>query len=107
VLASAPLTYCILRQGKALVRTIEALSTIEPSGPIERAAARLQLYVYKRRLRGVVGDGGGKGGAVDGREPRGPDRTHRFPVYPPRCKTVCVKLHSGLPQQPQRSLLYV
>jgi hypothetical protein len=29
----------ILRQGKALVRAIEALSTIDPSGLIERAAA--------------------------------------------------------------------
>jgi hypothetical protein len=36
------------------VHAIEALSTIEPSGPIERAAARLLLYAYKRRLRGVV-----------------------------------------------------
>jgi hypothetical protein len=26
----------ILRQGKALVRAIEALGTIEPSGPIEQ-----------------------------------------------------------------------
>jgi len=48
------LTDRILRQGKALVRAIEALGTIEPSGPIERAAARVLLYAYKRRLRGVV-----------------------------------------------------
>jgi hypothetical protein len=44
----------ILRQDKALVRAIEALGTIDPSGPLERAAARLMLYAYKRRLRGVV-----------------------------------------------------
>ena len=30
----------ILEQGKALVRAIEAPRTIDPSGPIERAAAR-------------------------------------------------------------------
>jgi hypothetical protein len=36
------LTDRILRRGKALVRAIE------------RAAARLLLYAYKRRLRGVV-----------------------------------------------------
>jgi len=33
------LTDGILRQGKALVRAIEALGTIDPSGPVERAAA--------------------------------------------------------------------
>jgi hypothetical protein len=32
-------TECILRQGKALVRAIEALETIEPTGPIERVQA--------------------------------------------------------------------
>jgi hypothetical protein len=39
----------ILTQGKALVRAIEALSTIEPIGPFERALARLLLAAYKRR----------------------------------------------------------
>jgi hypothetical protein len=48
------LTARILRQGKALVRAIEALGTIDPSGPVERAVARLLLYTYKRRLRGNV-----------------------------------------------------
>jgi len=48
------LTDRILRQGKALVRAVEALGTIEPGSPVERAAARLLLFVYKRRLRGVV-----------------------------------------------------
>ena len=33
----------ILRQGKALVRAIEALGTIEPTGPFERALACLLL----------------------------------------------------------------
>ena len=41
----------ILEQGEALVRAIEALSTIDPSGPSERALARLLLTAYKRRLR--------------------------------------------------------
>ena len=44
----------IIAQGRALVRAIEALGTIEPSSAIERAAARLLLCVYKRRLRGVA-----------------------------------------------------
>jgi hypothetical protein len=33
------LTDHILRQGKALVRAIESLGTIEPTGPFERALA--------------------------------------------------------------------
>ena len=32
------LTVRILHQGKALVRALEALGTIDPSGPIERPA---------------------------------------------------------------------
>ena len=31
----------IILQGRALVRAIEALGTIQPSGPFERALARL------------------------------------------------------------------
>jgi hypothetical protein len=31
----------ILRQGKASVRAIEALGTIQPTGPFERALVRL------------------------------------------------------------------
>jgi hypothetical protein len=42
------LTARILHQGKALVRAIEALGTIDPSGPIERAAARLLLAACER-----------------------------------------------------------
>jgi len=49
------LTDRIIAQGRALVRAIEALGTIEPAGSIERALARLLLAGYKRRLRGIVG----------------------------------------------------
>jgi hypothetical protein len=48
------LTDRILRQGKALVRAIEALDTIQPSGPFERALACPLMAAYKRRLRGIV-----------------------------------------------------
>ena len=41
-------------EGKAPVRAIEALGTIQPSGPFERAPARLLMAAYERRLRGVV-----------------------------------------------------
>jgi hypothetical protein len=41
-------------QGKALVRAIEALGTIEPTGPTERVLAGLLLAGYKRRLRAIV-----------------------------------------------------
>jgi hypothetical protein len=44
----------IIAQGKALVRAIEALGTIQPTGPFERALARLLMAAYKRRLRGIV-----------------------------------------------------
>ena len=46
----------IRRQGKALVRAIEAVGTIEPSGPFERALTRLLMAAYKRRLRAIVAD---------------------------------------------------
>ena len=48
------LTDRIITQGCTLVRAIEALGTIEPSGPVERALARLLLAAYKRRLRSIV-----------------------------------------------------
>jgi hypothetical protein len=48
------LTDRILRQGRALVRAIEAMDTIEPSGPLERALALLRMAAYKRRLRAIV-----------------------------------------------------
>ena len=44
----------ILEQGQPLVRAIEALETIEPTGPIERAMVWLLLQAYPRRLRGIV-----------------------------------------------------
>jgi hypothetical protein len=43
-----------IAQGRALVRAIEALDTIEPTGPFERAPARLLVAAYKRRLRAIV-----------------------------------------------------
>jgi len=44
----------IIAQGKALVRAIEALGTIQPTGSYERALARLLMAAYKRRLRAIV-----------------------------------------------------
>ena len=48
------LTDRIIAQGRALVRAIEALGTIEPSGPIEQAIAGLLQAAYKRRLRAII-----------------------------------------------------
>ena len=42
------LTDRILLQGRALVRAIEAMGTIQPFGPFERALARLLMAAYKR-----------------------------------------------------------
>lgn len=44
----------ILQQGESLVRAIEALETIEPSGPIESIITWLLLKAYRRRLRAIV-----------------------------------------------------
>jgi len=44
----------IISQGRALVRAIEALGTIEPTGPFERALARLLMAAYRRGLRAIV-----------------------------------------------------
>jgi hypothetical protein len=44
----------IILQGRALVRAIEALGTIQPTGLFERALARLLMAAYKRRLRAIV-----------------------------------------------------
>jgi hypothetical protein len=38
----------------ALVRAIDALETIEPTGPIERVQAWFLLQAYRRGLRGIV-----------------------------------------------------
>ncbi len=43
-----------IEQAQVLVRAIEALGTIEPSGWFERAISRLLLAAYKRRLRAIV-----------------------------------------------------
>jgi hypothetical protein len=51
---TADLTNRIITQGRALVRAIEALGTIQPTGPFERALARLLRAAYKRRLRAIV-----------------------------------------------------
>jgi hypothetical protein len=48
------ITDTVPRQGKALVRAIEALETIEPTGPIERVQAWFLLQAYRRRLRALV-----------------------------------------------------
>jgi len=45
----------VIRQGRALVRAVEALETIEPSDDSERASARLLVQAYKRRLRAIIG----------------------------------------------------
>ena len=39
----------IITQSRALVRAVEALSTIEPTGPLERLLAGLLLSAYERR----------------------------------------------------------
>lgn len=45
----------ILEQGQALVRAIEALETIDHTGPLERAQVWMLLQAYRRRLRAIVG----------------------------------------------------
>jgi hypothetical protein len=47
---TADLTNRIMDQGRALARAIEALGTIEPIDPFERALARLLMAAHKRRL---------------------------------------------------------
>lgn len=54
-MTNAIVTNRIIAQGRALVRAIEALGEIEPSGWFERALTRLLLAAYKRRLRGILG----------------------------------------------------
>jgi hypothetical protein len=44
----------VIGQGQALVRAIESLESIEPSGPIERMMAALLVQAYRRRLRAIV-----------------------------------------------------
>ena len=47
-------TECVLEQGRALVRAIEALETIDHTGPIERAIVWFLLEGYRHRLRAIV-----------------------------------------------------
>jgi len=51
--APAPTDH-LISQGRALVRAIEVLGTIEPTGPFERMLAWLLLTVYRRWLRAIV-----------------------------------------------------
>lgn len=44
----------MIAQGHALVRVIEGLDTIEPTGRIERALVALLVATYVRRLRAIV-----------------------------------------------------
>jgi len=44
----------LIAQGRAVVRAIEALGTIEPTGPFEWALARLLVVAYKQRLQAIV-----------------------------------------------------
>ena len=45
----------ITTQGRALMHAIETVgTTIEPSGPFERALAGLLMAAYQRPLRGIV-----------------------------------------------------
>lgn len=44
----------VIAQGRALVRAIEAIGTIDTTGWFERLNAGLLLAAYKRRLRAVV-----------------------------------------------------
>ena len=44
----------LISQGRAPVRAIEALGTIEPTGAFERALPRLLMAAYKRRRRAIV-----------------------------------------------------
>lgn len=44
----------LIHQGKALVRAIESLETIDSSGPFESAMTWLLLKAYHQRLRTIV-----------------------------------------------------
>ena len=44
----------IITQAHTLVHAIEALGTIQPTGPFECALAHLLMTAYKRRLRSIV-----------------------------------------------------
>ena len=44
-----------ITHGRAHVRAMEALETIEPSAWLERTIARLLVAAYRRRLRAIIG----------------------------------------------------
>ena len=44
----------VLEQGKALVRAIEALETIDPTGQFESFITDLLVAAYRQRLRSIV-----------------------------------------------------
>jgi hypothetical protein len=45
----------VIEQGRALVKAIQALETIKPSYWVERGIAKILLWFYRRRLRGIIG----------------------------------------------------
>ena len=48
-------THRVILQGRALVRAIQALETIEPSSWFERAISGVLVKAYRRRLRAIIG----------------------------------------------------
>jgi hypothetical protein len=50
----AELVNRIIRQGRALVKAIEGLSEVDPTGPIERLMIRMLLDSYKQRLQALT-----------------------------------------------------
>ena len=45
----------LITQGRALVRAIQALETIEPSDEAKQAPARQLIAVYRQGLRTIIG----------------------------------------------------
>jgi hypothetical protein len=44
----------VLEQGRALIRAVEALETIVPTGPVLRVQAWFLPEAYRRPLRGII-----------------------------------------------------
>lgn len=44
----------VVEQAKEVFRTVKALGTIEPTGPIERIRVWLLLQTYRRRLGTII-----------------------------------------------------
>jgi hypothetical protein len=53
-MTDAELVNRVIRQGRALVKAIEGLSEVDPTGPIERLMIRMLLDSYKQRLQALV-----------------------------------------------------